>query len=74
MINITAEKLRSISESSEANLEVVLNRMKATAESGERVYHHYDRLSSNQITHLTKLGFGVVMMEDKDGDFYKITW
>ena len=45
---ITAEILREITESVDANLDIILNRMKAEALAGEDFYIHEDELTHKQ--------------------------
>ena len=46
---ITAETLREIAESVDANLDIILNRMKSEALSGEDLYIHEGELTEKQL-------------------------
>ena len=50
---ITASILREISNSVDANLEVILNRMKSEALAGEDFYIHEEELTHKQLSIIT---------------------
>ena len=69
---ITAETLREIAESVDANLDIILNRMKSEALSGEDLYIHDGELSEKQLKILRKKGFNIEY--HKDSNLYVISW
>ena len=69
---ITAEMLREIADSVDANLDIILNRMKSEALSGEDLYIHDGELSEKQLKILRKKGFNIEY--HKDSNSYVISW
>ena len=69
---ITAEMLREIADSVDANLDIILNRMKSEALSGEDLYIHDGELSEKQLKILRKKGFKIEY--HKDSNSYVISW
>ena len=69
---ITAEMLREIADSVDANLDIILNRMKSEALSGEDLYIHDGELSEKQLKILRKKGFNIEYY--KDSNSYVISW
>ena len=69
---ITAEILREISDSVDANLDVILNRMKSEALSGEDLYIHEGELTEKQVKILRKKGF--IVEYHKNSNSYVISW
>ena len=69
---ITAEMLREIADSVDANLDIILNRMKSEALSGEDLYIHDGELSEKQLKILRKKGFNIEY--HKDSNLYVISW
>ena len=69
---ITAEILREISESVDANLDIILNRMKAEALAGENFYIHEGELTHKQLSILKQKGFNIEF--NKLTNSYVISW
>ena len=69
---ITAEILREITESVDANLDIILNRMKAEALAGEDFYIHEEELTHKQLSILKQKGFNIEF--NKLTKSYVISW
>lgn len=72
--DITATKLREISQAVDIKLDPILNRLLAAAEAGEEYFTYYDNITRKQREELTKRGFTVIEIPDKDLTYYKIAW
>ena len=69
---ITAETLREIAESVDANLDIILNRMKSEALAGEDFYIHEEELTHKQLSILKQKGFNIEF--NKLTNSYVISW
>ena len=69
---ITASILIEISNSVDANLEVILNRMKSEALAGEDFYIHEEELTHKQLSILKQKGFNIEF--NKLTNSYVISW
>lgn len=69
---VTANILREISNTVDANLDVILNRMKAEALAGENFYSHDEELTHKQLNILKQKGFNVEF--NKLTNSYVISW
>lgn len=74
--NITADSLRTISDSADLNVDWILERCLAAAEGGDTYYYHNDTLNRKQIDFIRSKGFNVEYFEGQPGQdcTYKIKW